>query len=180
MTLNPPARRVQRVRHELKLRDLEVVRVAPVSPHVRAITLHGESLADFVSASFDDHVKLFVPAHDGADPVARDYTPRRFDPVARALSIDFAADTDDVRNTGRQIASHVAIVRVGIRASHQDADIAPDHFVRSITEEPLARTIETFDDAARVDDDHGVDRGIEQRLHLGLSLRADLRSGAHI
>ena len=81
--------RVQRVRHELKRRDLQVVRVETLSPHVRSITFGGESLADFVSASFDDHVKLLLDL-GGAEPVRRDYTPRRFDPVARELTIEFA------------------------------------------------------------------------------------------
>ncbi len=88
------ASRVQRVRHELKRRTLQVVRVECPSPRVRRITFGGDDLTDFVSLSFDDHVKLFVPGTDGAEPVARDYTPRRFDTVARELSIDFALHGD--------------------------------------------------------------------------------------
>jgi NADPH-dependent ferric siderophore reductase len=91
-------RRVQRVRHEIKRRDLTVVRVNAISPHFRSITLGGESLADFVSASFDDHVKLFLdetPAGGlGAEPVRRDYTPRHFDAAARELTIEFALHGD--------------------------------------------------------------------------------------
>jgi len=86
-------RRVQRVRHELKRRDVQVVRVETLSPHVRSVTFGGESLADFVSASFDDHVKLMLDL-GGAEPVRRDYTPRRFDPVARELTIEFALHGD--------------------------------------------------------------------------------------
>lgn len=86
----PPAPRVQRVRYELKRRSLQVRRVDLLSPHVRSITFGGEALADFVSLSFDDHVKLFLPAADGGTPVARDYTPRRFDTAARELCIEFA------------------------------------------------------------------------------------------
>ena len=85
------ASRVQRVRHELKRRTLRVVRVQVLSPGLRRVTFGGDDLADFVSLSFDDHIKLLVPASDGVDPVARDYTPRRFDPVTRELSIDFQA-----------------------------------------------------------------------------------------
>lgn len=88
------ASRVQRVRHELKRRTLQVVRAQTLSPGMRRVTFGGDDLADFVSLSFDDHIKLLVPASDGADPVARDYTPRRFDPVARELSIDFALHGD--------------------------------------------------------------------------------------
>ena len=81
--------RVQRVRHELKRRDLQVRRVETLSPHFRSITFAGESLGDFISASFDDHLKFMLDA-DGENPVRRDYTPRRHDPAARELTIEFA------------------------------------------------------------------------------------------
>ncbi len=108
-----PALDVQRVRHPLKFRQLHVVRVTDVSPHLRRITVSGEELADFVSASFDDHMKLFFPTPgqrelvlptateqgvvfpEGVErPPARDYTPRRHDPVARELDIEFALHGD--------------------------------------------------------------------------------------
>jgi NADPH-dependent ferric siderophore reductase len=87
------ASRVQRVRHELKRRELQVVRVDTISPHFRSVTFSGESLADFVSASFDDHVKFMLDA-EGAEPVRRDYTPRHFDAAARELTIEFALHGD--------------------------------------------------------------------------------------
>jgi NADPH-dependent ferric siderophore reductase len=93
MTTDIRARRVERVRHETKRRDLQVVRVSTPSPHFRSITFGGESLADFVSASFDDHVKLILDT-DGAEPVWRDYTPCRFDRAARELTIEFALHGD--------------------------------------------------------------------------------------
>jgi NADPH-dependent ferric siderophore reductase len=86
--------RVQRVRHELKRRALTVLRVGQPSPRVRSVTFGGNDLMDFVSLSFDDHLKLFLPADDGAAPVARDYTPRHFDPVARELTLEFALHGD--------------------------------------------------------------------------------------
>ena len=70
-------RQVTRVRHELRLRDLTVVEVARTSPGFVSVTLSGDALADFPSASFDDHVKLLLP-DEGGEPVRRDYTPRRF------------------------------------------------------------------------------------------------------
>jgi len=100
---------VARVRHPLKLRQLRVTAVESATPHLRRITLADESLADFVSASFDDHVKVFFPAPgqqrpvlptlgpdgpvfaDGAvRPAVRDFTPRRFDRDARELVLEFA------------------------------------------------------------------------------------------
>jgi len=86
------ARRIERVRHEIKRREVQVARVEQPGPHVRRITLRGEALADFVSASFDDHVKLFFDA-DG-EPARRDYTPRSYDNAARELVIEFALHGD--------------------------------------------------------------------------------------
>jgi NADPH-dependent ferric siderophore reductase len=89
MSNESPVSRVQRVRHELKRRELQVLRVETLSPHFRSVTFGGESLSDFISASFDDHVK-FMLDDDGAEPVRRDYTPRRHDAAARELTIEFA------------------------------------------------------------------------------------------
>lgn len=80
---------VQRVRHELKLRDLEVAAVDRLSPGFAAITFRGEALADFTSLGFDDHVKLMF-GEAGEGQLRRDYTPRRFSREARALVIEFA------------------------------------------------------------------------------------------
>ncbi|HEY8359130.1 MAG TPA: siderophore-interacting protein [Ramlibacter sp.] len=85
----PTTTRVQRLRFEPKRRELEVLRVERLGTHFVGVTFTGEALADFHSASFDDHVKFIVPGGDGA-PVMRDYTPRRFDAQARELTIEFA------------------------------------------------------------------------------------------
>ncbi len=89
----PLISRVQRVRHEIRRRTVEVVRVETITPHCRSVTFHDESFADFISASFDDHVKFILDA-DGATPVMRDYTPRRFDAAKRELTIEFALHGD--------------------------------------------------------------------------------------
>lgn len=81
--------RVQRVRHELKRRAVEVVGVAPLGGHFVAVTFRGDDLADFVSASFDDHVKFIFDDPSG-ETVRRDYTPRRYDRAACELTIEFA------------------------------------------------------------------------------------------
>jgi NADPH-dependent ferric siderophore reductase len=84
---NPPL--VTRVRHELKLRDLEVSAIERLSPGFVAVTFRGDALADFTSLGFDDHVKLMF-GEPGDGQVRRDYTPRRFSREARALTIEFA------------------------------------------------------------------------------------------
>nr|WP_295785249.1 siderophore-interacting protein [Rhodoferax sp.] len=92
-TPTPTLSRVQRVRHEIKRRDLQVVRVATISPHFKSITFGGASLADFNSASFDDHIKLLLDLGN-AEPVRRDYTPRHFDVRAQELTLEFALHGD--------------------------------------------------------------------------------------
>jgi NADPH-dependent ferric siderophore reductase len=98
MNHTSPASRVQRVRHDTKRRDLEVVRVHTLSPHFRSITFGGEALDGFISASFDDHVKFILDGAAGAvagsAPVMRDYTPRHFDAAARELTLEFALHGD--------------------------------------------------------------------------------------
>ncbi len=99
MSASPrPELAVSRVRHELKRRNLKVARVTHLTPHLVRVTLEGEELRDFISASFDDHVKVFFPSNEraaaqtggAAPPVARDFTPRRYDRDARELDLEFA------------------------------------------------------------------------------------------
>ncbi len=82
------APRIERVRHELKRRLLRVESVARLTPGMLRITFSGEELSDFVSLAPDDHVKIAVPTASG-EFERRDYTPRRCDPQARTLVIDF-------------------------------------------------------------------------------------------
>ncbi|RKT22230.1 NADPH-dependent ferric siderophore reductase [Paraburkholderia sp. RAU2J] len=105
---NRPDLAVHRVRHPLKFRLLQVKQVRALTPHLIRVTFTGDDLRDFVSASFDDHIKVFFP-EPGSDkptlpeagpdgpvfpagqrPTARDFTPRRFDREARELDIEFA------------------------------------------------------------------------------------------
>ncbi len=90
MSESTTLRRVERVRHEIKRRDVRVARVEELGPHFRRVTFAGEALADFVSASFDDHVKIFFEPASGTEPARRDYTPRHYDNAARELTIEFA------------------------------------------------------------------------------------------
>jgi len=104
---NPLALEVVRVRHPLKFRLLRVARVVPLSAGLVRVTLTGD-LSDFVSSSFDDHVKVFFPSEgeakpampesgpdgpifppDAARPTMRDFTPRRFNTEAGELDLEF-------------------------------------------------------------------------------------------
>lgn len=98
----------QRMRHPIRMRMLQVKRVADLSPTMRRITLEGDDLEGFLSASFDDHVKLLMPHAAGEQPQLptvgpnglvfdpdqprpemRDYTPRRYDAASGELDVDF-------------------------------------------------------------------------------------------
>jgi NADPH-dependent ferric siderophore reductase len=80
---------IERVRHDLKLREVTVARINRVSPGFASITFQGEALEDFTSLSFDDHVKFMFNDASG-EQVRRDYTPRRVDTDAREVDIEFA------------------------------------------------------------------------------------------
>lgn len=105
--------KVQRVRHPIKTRLLTVKRITELSPSMRRITLTGDDLTGFISASFDDHVKLIVPDVQGEKPnvpvvgeaglvfeegrpkpAMRDYTPRHYNPATNELDIDFVLHHD--------------------------------------------------------------------------------------
>lgn len=105
------------ITHPIIVRRLEVARVVDVTPRMRRVTLTGDQLRAFtkdnldlpafLSTGFDDHVKVVFADNgdiEGALPLQRahsidwqdapqrqmrDYTPRRFDPVAGELDLDF-------------------------------------------------------------------------------------------
>lgn len=95
----------QRVRNELRFRELTVLLVERVSAGFQRIVLGGEALEGFSSKGFDDHTKVFFPAPgaafvppvvtdeginwgDGVRPQARDYTPL-YDEARNELVLDF-------------------------------------------------------------------------------------------
>ena len=107
-TAQTTARVGRRVRHELKMRLLQVRDVSRLTPKMVRVVVGGEALSGFVSASYDDHVKLFFPHPGEEKPVlptpspngpvypegvvrspSRDYTPRSFDVAANTLTLDF-------------------------------------------------------------------------------------------
>jgi NADPH-dependent ferric siderophore reductase len=84
----------RRVRHQPRRRTLTIKQVEKIAAHMIRVTLTGD-LEGFISLGFDDHVKLFFPdgttdAEGAPNMLARDFTPRRHDPAANTLEIDFA------------------------------------------------------------------------------------------
>ncbi len=114
---------VERVRHAIKVRRLRVQRIDPIGAHFLRVRFAGEALRDFVSASFDDHAKLMLPAQPGQPlvlpvpgpdglalppgaekPAMRDYTPRHFDAAAGTLDIEFLLHGDGLASRWAQAA----------------------------------------------------------------------------
>lgn len=112
------AERQELVWHPMVLRTLTVQQVRELTPRMRRVTLSGPELGEFTrdghelpafrTLAHDDHVQVFFPAPgertavlpvqgDGVlewpdrppRPIHRDYTPRRLDPDARELDLDF-------------------------------------------------------------------------------------------
>ena len=105
--------RIQRVRHEIKRRELQVARVDRLAPNYVSITFKGETLHDFVSASYDDHVKFMLSDED-----RRDFTPRRYDNAAGELTIEFALHASGAASDwARQAAVGQTAVIAGPRGS---------------------------------------------------------------
>lgn len=97
-------REVQRVRHEIKMREVKVAAIRQTGANMLSITFRGEALEDFVSLSFDDHIK-FIFTDAAGNQVRRDYTPRSYDRQRKELVLEFAlhaegAATDWARQAG--------------------------------------------------------------------------------
>ncbi|UPG92899.1 siderophore-interacting protein [Luteibacter aegosomatissinici] len=108
---------IQRMRHDVRMRLLTVVKVKELTPHMVRITVQGPELAGFPSASPDDHAKLFFPTSagefnlptmtpdgpmypEGKEPSpARDYTPRQFRKDTLELDLDFVIHGDGPAST---------------------------------------------------------------------------------
>jgi NADPH-dependent ferric siderophore reductase len=124
--------RVQRVRHPLAVRQLDVLNVRQVSPHFVKVTFGGAQLEGFISASFDDHFKLMLPPDsqsplilpaygpagpqwldDVPRPVMRDFTPRFYDAVKRELDVEFALHGEGPATEWAALAAKGQSVGVG-------------------------------------------------------------------
>lgn len=80
---------IDRIRHETRRRVLTITAIEQLSPAMLRLVLAGPDLEGFISLGAGDHIKLFVPDGAGGQTM-RDYTPRRHDPVAGTLAVDFA------------------------------------------------------------------------------------------
>lgn len=182
---------IHRVSHEIKRRRLRVLRVVDLTPRMRRVTVGGPELAGFVSLGTDDHVKLFFPRNaeehaaletfdpsagktQGALPPMRDYTPRRFDPVALELDLDFVLHGDGPASTWAAQAQPGQYLDI---AGPRGSMIVPDIFdsyllIGDETALPaIARRLESLAPTRRALVVVEVENGAEQQL---------LESPAHI
>jgi NADPH-dependent ferric siderophore reductase len=100
----------QRIRHETRMRLLEIVGVTNITPTMRRITLKGD-MTGFAAPGHADHIKAFffpqgvepklapigpqgAEFADGERPQMRDYTPRQYDLDAGTLDLDFVLHGD--------------------------------------------------------------------------------------
>jgi len=104
---------IHRVMHEIKHRQLTVLKVVDLTPRMRRITLGGAQLQGFISLGSDDHVKLLFANNaaeqaamdaldlprEGVKPTMREYTPRRIDLVNNELDLDFVLHGDGPAST---------------------------------------------------------------------------------
>ena len=78
----------------IRRRLVRTAAVEQITPKMRRIRFASPDLHHFEGLAPDDHLKLFVPnpvaAGGNGNPCMRDYTPRAFDPMHGALTIDFA------------------------------------------------------------------------------------------
>lgn len=143
----PERHQHQSVRRVPVRRDIEVLSVSRITPHMQRIVFGGTALEGFDSAAPDDHIKLFFPnpqgewalptlGPDGAKFPAgvepspmRDYTPRHFDPHSLQLTIDFVIHGDGPASTWAEQAKVGDPLHIGgPRGSFVMADDF-DHYV---------------------------------------------------
>lgn len=107
-TPSSAALQVERVRHPFAARHMQLLSREMVSPGFLRLTLGGADLSAFRSDGFDDHVKLLLPAPGqqrpllpqlvdgrpdfgaGERPLARDFTPLRWNGAKGTLVLEFA------------------------------------------------------------------------------------------
>ena len=178
--------------HRLVPRVLTVARVEPLTHRMVRVVLTGDDLDGFTTIAPEDHVKLFVPPHPGAEPrmplirddrwvdragdadlVSRDYTVRAYDPAARELSIDMVLHPHGPG--GRWAAQAAPGQRIGVlgpRGSFLVRDVL-DWYVLAVDETALpamARWLERLRPDVPVTAFVEVD---DERDELELATRAD-------
>jgi hypothetical protein len=90
----------------------------------------------------------------------------REDAAVAAPRFHLATDADDLGHAGLQVAFQVGVVPWRVGAGHQHADVPTEHIGGAVAEHAFSGAVETFDEAARADDDDPVQAGIEHSLEF--------------
>lgn len=104
-TLSPAPAAPQRRRPTI--RSAQVVRIDDLGPRLRRVTFGGEAMAGFSEPRPGAHMKLFFgdlpadwrPEPGGVRPLARTYTPRRFDALRNELEVEFVMHGEGVASS---------------------------------------------------------------------------------
>lgn len=142
--MSEPKHEIRKIKHETRFRHIEVLRTERITPRTIRVTFGGEELRGFATAAFDNHVKLVFPM-DGQDrpipgsmetgklsfpgsvtpPPFRDYTPRRYDPVANELDIEFSLHGDGPASAWAAQSRPGQVIGI---AGPKGSQIVPDDF----------------------------------------------------
>ncbi len=172
--------------HPLRVRRVHVLRSETLSPRMRRLVFGGVDLEGFVTLAPEDHVKLFFPAPGESVPavptlseqgrltrpedgpmIARDYTPRSWDPEAGELTIDFYLHGDGIASRWAAAATEGSMLGMaGPRGSFVLRESYDWHlFVADETALPeVGRRVDELDEGTLAVVVAKVDDAAEERL----------------
>ncbi|EPH43223.1 siderophore-interacting protein [Streptomyces aurantiacus] len=161
-------REPEKVGYPIRIRQTEVVRTAMVGAGLLRVTLGGPGAEGFEAHAPDEHVKLIFPEPDGSlrlpEPngtmlrwprpagTSREYTVRRYDPVAAEIDIDFALHDGGLASDWARAVEPGAVVHVAGPPGGLIVPHAYDRYVLAgdITALPaIARWLEELPRSAR-------------------------------
>ncbi|MEP1444567.1 MAG: siderophore-interacting protein [Paraglaciecola sp.] len=132
--------------YEITPREVTVKSVQTLGNDYVRLIFCGESLHDFVSLGFDDHVKVIF-SNVNNETLRRNYTPRAYDQKEETLTIDFALHPHgDAANWAENAAVGTKAIIAGPRMTlHIDDNFPCYYFIGDATALPaINRKLETL------------------------------------
>ena len=181
--LHHPVQRIKAADHFADNRSLRAAGGQPLADHLDRAAHAGEGVLHFMRddrrhfAELDErgllaqpllelHARAEVVQHPGELALTLDehLAHREVQRECRAVlatARHLAADADDLRVAGREVAGQVGVMLLVIRRGHQRVDIDADELRFRVSEQALGAAIERLDAPARIDHDNAVDAGID-------------------